>query len=261
MRIAVLVATTAFLGQAAPETRDGLRSYSFTPPAHELKLWLPLAYNPDDHIARMYVRDRTTGVPEGVTLRLDYSTTKRPEPPPLPGQADLQKVDGTLTDIIFTPSVSTWRGRPVSMARYVAFVHGKVGVYGRVAWLPLEPGTVVLDLYAEPALEATMDRDWQQILASIQSPETALTLRERAPRRWMTSMILGGLGCLVGLIGIIMILARMNEAIGGGIVFMGLVLPVVPLGYALFRLPECWRGLVVFLVGAATFGASLLVAR
>jgi len=192
---------------------------------------------------------------------VDTSGVKRPEPPPLPTQADLMKVDPSLTYIKLKPDVSTWRGRPVSVARYEGFVEGNVGVYGRMAWLPLEPGTVVLDLYAEPTWESAMNRDWEQILAAIEGPETALTLRERAPSRWLASMILGGLAILVGLVGIMMILARMNEAIGAGIVMLGLVLPVVPLGYALVRLQECWRGLLVFLGGAALFGASLFVGR
>jgi hypothetical protein len=130
-----------------------------------------------------------------------------------------------------------------------------------MAWLPLEPGTVMLHVYAEPTWEATMDRDWDRILAAIDAPETELTLRERAPVRWMTSLILGGLGCVTALVGLIMILARMNEVIGGAIVAIGLILPLLPLGYALFRLPEYWRGLVVFAGGAALVGASFLVGR
>lgn len=261
MKIAAFVAAAAFLGQAASESRAGLRSYTFVPPAQNLKLWLPSAYEADLRAPRKYSRVRTPASPEVVTLRLDYLGVKRPEPPPLPTEADLMKVDPSLTYIKLKPEVTTWRGRPVSMARYEGFVEGNVGVYGRMAWLPLEPGTVLLDLYAEPTWEAAMSRDWEQILAAIEGPETALTLRERDPSRWMISMILGGLGILVGLVGIVMILARMNEAIGAGIVMLGLILPVVPLGYAIVRLPECWKGLVVFLGGAAIFGASLFVGR
>ncbi len=261
MRIAALVAAAALLGQAAPEPRAGLRSYTFQPPALTLKLWLPSAYEPDARVSRKYARVRTPTSPEIVTLRLDYSGLKRPEPPTPPAEADLMKVDPTLGYIKLKPEVTTWRGRPVSMARYEGFVEGNVGVYGRMAWLPMEPGTVVLDLYAEPTWEAAMNRDWEQILAAIEGPETSLTLRERDPSRWTTSMILGGLGILVGLVGILMILAHMNEAIGAGIVMLGLILPVVPLGYALVRLPECWRGLAVLLGGAVIFGASLYVGR
>lgn len=262
MRFPLLLAAAALLGQADPGHR-GLKSFTFPAPAQELKLWLPEGYQADLTVSRRYARIPTIPNPEVVTLRLAYSTTKRPEPPPVPVDADLMLAEPGLGpgSFKFTGSVEPWRGRPISVVRYEGFLQGKIGVYGRMAWLPLEPGTVMVHLYSEPTWAATMNQDWEILLGNIEAPMSALTLRERAPGRWLASTILGGLGSLVALVGIVMILARMNEAIGGSIVYLGLLLPPVPVGYAVLHLPECRRGLGVFLAGAALVGGALVLGR
>jgi len=262
MRIAVLVALAgALLGQAPAPPRAGLKSYQFSHPAKDLRLWLPTAYAPDSKVSRKYARKPTVTSPEVVTLRIDIKPEPLPDPPTVPLEPDLMKVDPSLVNLKFTGTVGTWRGKPVAAARYEGYVQGELGVYGRMAWLPLEPGTVVINLYSEPVWSTTMDQDWDLILANIEGPIFEHPLRERAPNRWLAGKILTTLGCLVALAGIILILARMSESIGGAVVYVGLLIPAIPIGYAFFHLHQCWRGLLVFLVGVGLTGTAILVER
>jgi hypothetical protein len=215
----------------------------------------------DPLVSHRYERKRTATAPDVVALRVTTVAAKQPEPPPLPVEADLLKADPTLKNLKFTSAVIEWRGRPVATARYEGFERGTLGVYGRMAWLPLEPGTVVLNFYAEPVWATTMDQDWDLVLSALEGPMTALTLRERDPGRWLAAKIVAGLGGLVALAGILMILARMTGEVEGPIVHLGLVLPVVPLGFALWRFTEFWKPLLVFFIGAALFCGSLLLER
>jgi hypothetical protein len=252
-----LTLATTLLGQSAATPRSLLRRFEFGHPAQTLKLWLPPAYEPDAKLARKYSRKPTVSSPEVVTVRIDYQTTKQPEAPQVPLEPDLLKIDPTLVNLKFTATVGSWRGKPVASARYQGFVGGEIGVYGRMVWLPLEPGTVIVNIYAEPMWEATMNQDWDVMLANIEGSITEFSLRERAPGRWLASKILVTLGCLLALAGLVILLYRMNEAIGGAVVYVGLLLPVIPVGYAFLHLHNCWRGLLVFLVGAALFCLSI----
>ena len=260
MRVGIFLALAgALLGQSATPPRIGLRPYQFPQTAKDLRLWLPAAYEPDPKVYGMYVRKPTVTSPDVVTLRMNIQPVKLSETPTVPLVPDVMKVDPSLVNLKFTGTVGSWRGKPVASARYEGFIQGEVGVYGRMAWLPLEPGTVVINLYAEPAWAATMNQDWDLILANIEGPISELTLRERAPNRWLAGKILSTLGCLVVVAGLVYILARMNEAIGGAVVYVGLLLPVIPVGYAFLHLHNCWRGLLIFLVGGGLIGAAILV--
>lgn len=254
----MMLAAAALLAQAAPPPRSGLQPHSMS---KELRLWLPEAYVEDPLVSHRFERKPTATAADFVVLSLTTVSAKQPEPPPLPVEADLLKADPTLKNLKFTPAVIEWRGRPVATARYEGFEKGNLGVYGRMAWLPLEPGTVVLNIYAEPVWAPTMDQDWDLVLSTLEGPMSALTLRERAPGRWLAAKIVAVLGGLIALAGIIMILAKMNGEVEGPIVHLGLVLPLVPLGYALWRFTECWLPLLVFCAGAGIFGVSLLIER
>jgi hypothetical protein len=223
----------------------------------ELRLWLPDDYEVDKRVAHRFVRRPEPGVPNSVEVRLDLRNEKQAEPPAAPQLADLMKADPTLTEVKFTTAAEPWRGRPIAVARYEAFVQKKGWVFGRMAWLPMEPGTVVLNLNAVAALNTMMTQDWDSILATIEGPMTTLTFRERAPGRWKAMMIVGSAGILLMGIGVVMILARMTEALGGGVVSLGLLVPVVPVGYGILHFQECWRGLLVIAVGAGTLGVAL----
>lgn len=225
------------------------------------KLLLPEAYEPHPLISRRFERKPSIANPDIVTLRLEFRETKLPLTPVAPVEADLMRIDPALTNLKFKGSVETWRGRPVPSASFEGFIQGKTGVFGRMVWLPLEPGTVVLELYCEPSWVSAMRQDWDAILANLQGPIAELTLRERAPGRWLAAKILTGVAVLFWLAGLIMILARMTDAIGGGMVYVGLLLPVVPLGYALLHFHECRRGLLAVLVGILPFAVSLLLER
>ena len=61
------------------------------------------------------------------------------------------------------------------------------------------------------------------------------------------------------MLGVILLVARMNDAIGGSITYLGLLLPIVPVGYALFHLHECWRRLCFVLAGTSLIGLSILL--
>jgi len=255
----VLTLAGILLGQSATPPRTGLRSFEFPYPAKDLRLWLPTAYEPDPRISLKYARKPTVTSPEVVTLRMIVQPVKLPEPPAVPLEPDLMMVDASLVNLKFTASVGSWRGKPVASARYEGFLQGEVGVFGRMVWLPLEPGTVVINVYAEPPWAATMNQDWDVILANIEGPISELSLRERAPNRWLAGKILSTLGCLVALAGLVIILARMNEVIGGAVVYVGLLMPVIPVGYAFLHLHNCWRGLLLFLLGGGMIGTAILV--
>lgn len=225
------------------------------------KLPLPEAYEPHPLIARRFDRKPSIASPDIVTLRLDFRKTKLPLTPTAPAEADLMTADPTLTNLKFKGSVATWRGRPVPSATFEGFVGGRTGVFGRMIWLPLEPGTVVLELYSEPSWVSVMNQDWDAILANLEGPIAAFTLRERAPGRWLAAKVLTGLAVLFWLAGLIMILARMTDAIGGVVVYLGLLIPVIPLGYALLHFHECRRGLFAVLVGFLPFAVALLLER
>ncbi|HVR86681.1 MAG TPA: hypothetical protein VMU54_20320 [Planctomycetota bacterium] len=260
MRVAALLTLImGLLGQSAAAPRDLLKRFAFEYPAQNLKLWLPPAYEPDARLARKYARKPTVSDPELVTLRVEYQSQKPPINPVVPLEADLLKVDPTLVNLRFTATVGIWRGKPVASARYQGFVQGEIGVYGRMVWLPLEPGTVVLNLFAEPTWESTMNQDWNIILANIEGPISEYSLRERAPRRWLAAKVLATLGCLVAFAGLVAILVRMSVAIGGAAVTVGVFIPVVPVGYAFLHLNECWRGLLAFFVGGGLLGVSVLL--
>lgn len=260
MRISIFLAlTSALLGQSAAPPRTGLRSFEFPHPAKSLRLWLPAAYEPDPKVSLKFERKPTVTSPDVVTLRMAFQPVKLADNPMVPLEPDLMKVDPSLVNLKFTATVGSWRGKPVASARYEGFVQGQLGVYGRMAWLPLEPGTVVINLYAEPNWSATMNQDWDVILANIEGSISELTLRERAPNRWLAGKVLWTLGGLITLAGLVLILARMNEAIGGAVVYVGLLLPVIPVGYAFLHLHDCWRGLLIFLVGGGMIGTAILV--
>ncbi len=246
---------------AALQSGGPLVSQPLKAPLDELKLQLPAGYEPDKNISRKWTRAATTASPDVVFLRLEYYPVKMPLTATPPTEADLMKVESSLGNITFTGGVSTWQGRPVPAARYEGFLQGKTGVYGRMAWLPLQPGTVVLHLYSEPAWSATMNRDWDLILANLRGPIAELTLRERAPGRWLAAKITIVGGSFLFLVGIITILYRMNEAVGGAIVYLGLLIPLIPMGWSLFHLREYWRrllisacGLTLLLLGIALDG-------
>ncbi|MBV8880393.1 MAG: hypothetical protein JO332_10545 [Planctomycetaceae bacterium] len=258
MAIAGLLVLTATLFDATGPDQ-GLKPVTFETESRSLKLWLPESYEPARLVARKYERKPTVTNPEAITLRVTLLPTKLPETPAPPHEADVMKLSPLLTDLKVTGSLAPWRGRPVAVARYEGFVQGKVGVYGRMVWLPLDPGTVVLDLYAEPAWMAAMDQDWNSILANIEGSIAERTLRERAPRRWLAAKITVTLGILVTLAGVVIILARMNDALGGAVVYLGLLLPVIPVGYAFLHRRECWRGLLAVGSGLAIVGVALLL--
>lgn len=245
----------------ALQSGDALQPQKLNAPLDEVKLKLPAVYNRSETVSLKWVRLPTRTSPDVVTLKMEYYPVKMPPAVKAPVDADLMKVDTTLNNFKLTASVATWRGRQVPMARYEGFVQGNLGVYGRMVWLPLGPGTVVLHLYAEPVWGQTMERDWDLLLANIDGPIVEMTLRERAPGRWMAAKITAAAGVLVFLVGIIMILARMNEAIGGAIVYLGLLIPVIPMGWALFHHREGGRGLLVSVAGLGIFGISLFLER
>jgi len=260
MRVSLFLALTgALLGQSPAPPRIGLRSYEFPHPANKLRLWLPAAYEPDSKVSRKYERKPTVTDPDVVTLRMSLHPVKLAETPAVPLEPDLMMVDPSLVNLKFTGTVGVWRGKPVASARYEGYVQGGLGVYGRMAWLPLEQGTVVINLYSEPSWTATMNQDWDVILANIEGPISELTLRERAPNRWLAGKVLSTLGCLAALAGFVIILARMNEAIGGAVVYAGLLLPVIPVGYAFLHLHDCRRGLLILFSGGALVGVAILV--
>ncbi len=240
----------------------GLAPQPLGSPLDELKFFLPTGYEADKFLSRKYSRVPTATRPDVVVLRMEYYPIKMPLVPVAPTDVDLMKMDSTLSNIKLTGGVGTWRGRPVPMARYEGFVQGPqgpLGVYGRMVWLPLHPGTIVLHLYSEPPWAETMNRDWDLILANIDGRIVEPTLRERAPGRWLASLILIWTGGLVFVVGIIMVIARMNEAVGGQVVYLGLLFPAVPLVYGLLHLRECWRALLVSAFGMALFGVSILL--
>jgi hypothetical protein len=260
MRVAALLTlATALLGQSAATPRNLLKRFEFGYPAQNLKLWLPPAYEADAKVARRYTRQPSLSSPEVVTVRLEYQSLKQPEVPRVPLESDLMKVDPTMVNLRFTGTVGSWRGRPVASARYEGFIRGEIGVYGRMVWLPLEPGTVIVNLFSEPVWNATMNQDWDVILANIDGPVSEYSLRERAPGRWLAAKILFALGCLVAFLGLVIILSRMNEAIGGAVVYIGLLIPVIQVGYAFLHLHKCWRGLLVLFVGGGLVGVAILL--
>jgi len=228
-------------------------------PGENLTLWLPKTYEKDPKVSLKFDRKPGAFTNEAVTLRMALLNLKIPEHPAPPTETDLLKVDPSLTHVKFSGSVGDWKGRPVPVGRYEGFVRDNIGVYGRISWLPLEPGTVVLDFYAEPVWMDGLNRDWDAILGSLSGPIVEQTLRERSPSRWRTAKALAVLGGLVFLVGLFMIIARMNESFAGPVVYLGLILPVVPIGYAFLRLHECWRGLAVVGGGLGLFGLSLLL--
>jgi hypothetical protein len=230
-------------------------------PGEHLALWLPKLYEADPKISLKFDRKSTRVTNETVSLRMALQKQKLSKNPSPPVESDLLKIDPSLTYVKFTGSVATWKGRAVPAGRYEGFVQGKIGVYGRVIWLPLEPGTVAIDLYAEPAWMDGLNRDWDLILDNLSGPVTELTLRETAPNRWMAAKILAGFGGLVAFVGLLMIAVRMNEAIGGSVTFLALLVPIVPLGYAVLNLSTCKRRLGVALGGLGLFGLSLLLER
>ncbi len=251
--LALLVAT-----QGSP---SDLTVQTFKDQGQDLKLWLPRSYEKDSKISLKFNRKANAETSDVVMLRMALLDQKLPLVPVAPTEADLLKVDPSLTYVKFKGSVGTWKGRPVPTGRYEGFLPGNIGVYGRVVWLPLQPGTVVLDLYAEPAWVGGMERDWDLILGNISGSIAELSLREKAPKRWLTAKILAVLGCLISLTGIVMLIARMNDSFSGPVVYLGLFMPVVPLGYGLLHLHSCWRGLAVVLSGVGVLGLSLLLER
>ena len=257
--LGLILLAVATAGQAAPEPKKDLKPFTFKYPAQDLKLWLPEPYELDFHVTHRFIRKPTIAIPDLVTLRLDLRDKKAPLEPVPPTEADLMRVNTQLASLKFTSGVETWRGRQVAVARYEGFIGGNIGVFGRMIWLPLQPGTVVIDLWAEPSWVPTMNQDWDLILANIEGPIAEITLRERAPGRWLAAKIVAFLGYLLALAGVIMILARMNESLGGVVVLVGFLFPLIPLGYALFHLYDCRRGLLIVLSGVAVFGGSLLM--
>jgi hypothetical protein len=245
---------------AAAALQSGVTQQPLRPPLDQLKFFLPDGYIADKLVSRKYVRAATTTSPDVVVLRMEYYPVKMPLTAVPPTQADVMKMESALSNIKLTASLETWRGRQVPTARYEGFMQGNIGVYGRMVWLPLEPGTIVLHLYSEPPWAATMNHDWDVILANLDGKIAEPTLRERAPGRWLASLILAWSGGLVFLVGIILIIARMNEAIGGSVVYLGLLFPIVPLGYAVLHFVECWRPLLVCASGLALFGVSFILA-
>lgn len=255
--LACLLLAASVPAQTTPPPRAGLKPVDLQRQGSpRLKLWLPDAYAAISLHSRRWERKPSISSPDIVTLRLDLLDSKLPDAPAPPSEADLLRVDPSLTHLKFSAEVATWRGRPVPSARFEGFVQGKIGVFGRMVWLPLEPGTVVLQLYAEPSWVAAMNQDWDVILATIEGTISERTLRERSPGRWLASTIAAAGGILVALVGVILILYRMTQTLGGPVVYLGLLLPVFPVGYALLHLRECWRGLLLFGVGVGAFGIS-----
>jgi hypothetical protein len=246
---------------AAAALQTGVTQQPLRPPLDEVKLFLPNGYEADRLISHKYSRIATTTNPDVVVLRMEYYPVKMPLAAVPPTEGDLMKMESALNNIKLTAGLGTWRGRQVPMARYEGFIQGNIGVYGRMVWLPLEPGTIVLHLYSEPPWAAMMNHDWDVILANIDGKIAEPTLRERAPGRWLASLTLTWAGGIVFFVGIIMIIARMNESVGGAVVYLGLFLPVVPLGYAFLHLVECWRALLVCASGLALFGVSFILER
>lgn len=231
------------------------------PPLDEISLRLPVGYEADKFISRKWTRVATTASPDIVTLRMEYSPVKMPLTVTAPTETDLMKMDSSLSNIRLTAGLAAWQGRQVPVASYEGYMQGNIGVYGRMAWLPLAPGTVVVHLYSEPVWSATMNRDWNILLANLNGPIVEPTLRERAPGRWLAAKISASLGVLVFVVGVVMVIARMNDAVGGAVVWLGLLLPAIPLGWAAFHLHECWRALLVCGSGLGIFGISLLLER
>jgi len=257
--LALLLAATQ--GAETPTAPPDLIQQVLPAPGQNLKLWIPLDYKKDPFVSLKFDRKRTAASNEAVTLRMALLEQKLTEHPAPPGEADLLRVDPSLTYVNFTGSVTTWKGREVPTGRYEGFVQGKLGVYGRVLWLPLEPGTVVLDLYAEPAWMDALNRDWDAIVGNLSGPVVERTLRERAPSRWLATTLLAGTGVLLAVVGIVLLIGRMNEEVGGSLTYLGLFVPIVPIGYGVMHLNQCWKGLALVFSGLGLFGLSLLLGR
>lgn len=262
----MLAALAAALLAAAPQDRTpppegNVVRQVLSPPGQNLSVWLPRDYKSDEKVALKFDRKPTATSNEAVSLRIALTDRKIPAQPAVPTEADLLKVDPSLSFVKFNGSIGTWNGRAVPTGRYEAFVPGNKGVYGRIIWLPLEPGTVALSLYAEPVWMDALNRDYDVILGGLSGPIVEQSLRERAPNRWLVSVILLWLGGLVAVIGIFMLIARMNDAFDNSLTYLGLFLPIVPIGFGVLNLPQCWKGLLVTVVGSGMIGLSFLVGR
>jgi len=247
--------------QGAEPPGSDLMQQVLPAPGQNLVLWLPRDYRKDPLTSWKFNRKPSAISNDVVTLRMALLERKLPQVPVPPELADLLKIDPSLTDVKFTGSVTTWKGHAVPTGSYEGFVQGKVGVYGRVVWLPLEPGTVALDFYSEPPSADAMNRDCDAILGALDGPIVEWTFRERAPQRWLATQLVRGLGILIGMVGVIMLIGRMNEEIGSSLSFLGLLIPIVPFIYGLLHFYPCRKGLAVVLAGLGLIGLSFLLGR
>lgn len=92
-------------------------------------------------------------------------------------------------------------------------------------------------------------------------PIVEQTPREQTHRRWLTAKLQAAPGCLRIVIGIILPFPSMNEPIGGPVIWLGLLLPVVPVEFALLHLAHRRRRLMAGLSGRAILGLSMALER
>ena len=85
----------------------------------------PQEYRKDPATSWKFNRKPSAISNDAVTLRMSLVERKLPLVPIPPELADLLKIDPSLTDVKFTGSVTTWKGRAVPTGSYEGFVPGR----------------------------------------------------------------------------------------------------------------------------------------
>jgi hypothetical protein len=158
--------------------------------APKVVIWMPRSFEAQPKMRDVYIRKPNERSADHVALQVTAANTLPAAVPGAPLREDLVAKTPTLEVTRFEGTVAAWKGRPVSMALYEGRFRGQ-NVFGRMAWLPLDPGTVILNVWGEAISETAINQDWETILAGVSGPGREIPLRERAPGRWWLAKIGG----------------------------------------------------------------------
>lgn len=191
------------------------------------------------------------------SLAVEFVVRKTPLPAAPPAEADLRALASLQPGALFTALKERWQDLEVRVFDYSGtrvFKGVEQKVAGRLALLPLEPGTVVVNSYADPFAERVLRAEWTKYISTVRGKIHKVST-PRSLRKGLTTLVVI-LGFLVYGVGFVMMLRQMFADEAALLAYLSFVAPIIPPLYGAAHYERDRKTLLILLggIGLAMLG-------